>query len=399
MKKKSKKIKINMSLGLKILKFFVFFFVRLKLHYKIKNKYKAEKGEKLFILSNHQTDYDPILVWYHFNRFLYTVGTDNILAKKSTARFLTRLGAIPKRKGIADINMTMRLFEVSKGGGSILLFPEGNRSFAEFQFYIDKDIVKLIKRFSSTLVLLNIHGGFGRYPRFGAKSRRGKFYGEIKRVLKPEEYLKMSDDELYELIKDNLRVFDSESNELYKSARKAEYLERMFFVCPKCHKMQLLESRGNKIYCRNCNLEVEYNANLTLSSKDPIFKFKHLVEWYDFQKQFVKDYKLNDEFIFIDKDCSLSLVTPYSNKPLLELDELLCLDKNTLKIGRHEFDISKIVIASPMSGRKLLFTYENDNYEIKGNERFNALKYALMFNHLDTKMKLDKIDHYFTLED
>lgn len=399
MKKKTKKIKINQSLFIKFLKCLVFLFLKLKLHYKVKNKYIAQKGEKLFVLSNHQTDYDPIFMWYHFNRFFYTVGTDNILARKLVSKILYFFGMVPKRKGKSDMKMTMRLFEISRGGGSIVLFPEGNRTFAEFQFYIDKDIVKLIKKFSHTLVLFNIHGGFGRYPRFANKARRGQFYGEIKRVLKPEEYQKMSDDELYELIKDNLKVFDYESHELYKSHKKAEYLERMFFVCPKCHKMQLLESRGNKIYCRNCSFEATYNEDLTLSVKDKSINFKHLVDWYDYQRKFVKEYKLNNEFIFIDKDCCLSLVNENSKKPLLEMGELLCLDQNILKIGRHEFDIHKIEIASPMSKRKLLFTYGEDNYEIKGNEKFNALKYVLMFNRLDTKMKLDKIDHYFTLED
>ena len=247
-------------------------------------------------------------------------------------------------------------------------------------------------------MLLNIHGGFGRYPRFANKPRHGKFFGEIKKVLKPEEYLKMSDDELYELIKDNLRVFDYESGELYKSNKKAEYLERMFFVCPKCHKMQLIESRGNKVYCRNCGFEAKYNEDLSLTTNDKNIKFTRLVEWYDFQKKFVKDYKINDEFIFVDKECSLSLTNPRSGKPLLEMGELLCLDKDILKIGRHLFDIKKIKIASPMSKRKLLFTYENDNYEIKGNERFNALKYVLMFNKLDTEMHRDNIDKYYTLE-
>lgn len=396
--KKTKKIKVKYSIGIRILKFIVFFIVRFVFKYKIKNKYKAAKDEKLFILSNHQSDYDPIVAWYHFNKFLYTVGTDNILAKRSIGKVLTHFGAVSKRKGLSDIAMTMRLFEISRGGGSILLFPEGNRSYAEFQYYIDKDIVKLIKRFSHTLVLLNIHGGFGRYPRFANKPRKGKFYGEIKKVLKPDEYLKMSDDELYELIKTNLRVIDAESNENYKSNKKAEYLERMFFVCPKCHKMQLLESRGNKIYCRNCDFEATYHENLTLSTNDPKIDFTKLLDWYDFQKEFVKNFKINDEFIFVDKECSLYLASPNSGKPLLETDSLLSLDKDILKIGRHEFKLENIKIASPMSKRKLLFTYENENYEIKGNDRFNALKYVLMFNKLDTLMKKENIDRYYSLE-
>ena len=55
------------------------------------------------------------------------------------------------------------------------------------------------------------------------------------------------------------------------------------------------------------------------------------------------------------------------------------------------------MIASPVSGRNLCITIKEDNYVIRGQERFNALKYVLMFNKLDTTMKLEGIDKYFNI--
>ena len=50
-----------------------------------------------------------------------------------------------------------------------------------------------------------------------------------------------------------------------------------------------------------------------------------------------------------------------------------------------------------MSGRKLCFTYGEDNYQIKGPKRFNALKYALIFHKLDTKMHRENTDNYYNI--
>ena len=119
---------------------------------------------------------------------------------------MTYLGAIPKRKGLADIKSTMEMLKYSGLGDPILFFPEGNRCYADFQFFISERIGKLLKSFKATIVLFNLHGGFGVLPRMGNKRRKGKFYGEIKNILKYDDYKDLDDLELYRIIKDNLKV-------------------------------------------------------------------------------------------------------------------------------------------------------------------------------------------------
>ena len=394
---KKKKIYINEPLSLFLVNIIANIYISFILRLKYIKGYKPAKDEKVVVLSNHQTDIDPFIVRVALKRYMYTLSSDNIYSKKWIAKFITKLGGIPKRKGIPDFESIKKILEISKDGGSLLIFPEGNRSYGEFQFYIAPNFASLLFKLKSTIVLYNIHGGFGTMPRFGVKRRKGPMYGEVKRVLKYEEYKDMSVEELNNIIKDNLKVYDSDSGALYKSKRRAEYLERMFFVCPKCGKMHTLVSKGNYLTCSHCGLEVEYQENLTLKSDDPTFKFTRLVEWYDYQKEAIKKMEITDNVIFKEKDVELDLVNPF--KPFKKLDQgELTLYRDSLYIGKTKLDVTNIMSASPMSGTKLCFTYNGDNYQIKGDKRFNALKYALIFHRLDTKMHRENLDNYYNID-
>ena len=392
-----KKVRKKEPLILQFIKPFAILYVKWVLGFKFNKNFELDKNEKIVVLSNHQTDLDPIFVRAGLNRFFYILASDNIFSKKLSAKLLTYAGGIPKRKGVPDFESIKRLLEISKEGGSICIFPEGNRSYAEFQFFIAPNFASLLLKMKATIVLYNIHGGFGCLPRFGAKRRKGPFYGEVKRILRYDEYKDMSVDELTNIIKDNLKVFDSESGALYKSNARAEYLEKMFFVCPKCGKLHTLESKGNYIRCNNCGLEVEYQENLTLKSDDKDFKYTRLVEWYDYQKEVIRNMEIGDGVIFSDKDVELALVNPYKPYKVLAKGELK-LYKDKMTIGDLTLEVTNVMSASPMSGRKLCVTYNGDNYQFKGNERFNALKYAFIFHRLDTKMHRESLDNYYNID-
>ena len=379
-------------------KFWFGLYARIVLGYRKKSKFRIQKGEKIVVLSNHQTDIDPFLVMLSFNKMLRTLCTDNVFAGKKAAKWMTYLGAIPKRKGLADIKSTMEMMRYSNLGDPILFFPEGNRSFADFQFYISDRIGKMLKSFKATIVLFNLHGGFGCMPRMGAKRRAGKFYGEIKNILHYEDYKDLDDIELYNIIKKDLRVIDSESKNLYKSKAKAEYFERLFFICPKCKSISTVYSKGNYLKCHNCDMEMEYTEDLRLKSKD--VEFTTLVEYYNFQKRFVKEYDFSkDEVIFTDEHVSLTLANPYQDKVKMEEDSTIKLTNKELIFDHHKFDIKDILVASPVSGRKLVFTIGEDNYTVRGQERFNAIKYVFLFNKLDTLMRNKEIDNYFSIKE
>lgn len=120
----------------------------------------------------------------------------------------------------------------------------------------------------------------------------------------------MDDSLLFSTIKDNLKVFDSESHNLYKSNKRGEYLERVFFVCPVCGKVETLYSKGAYLHCSNCGLKVEYSEDLQLKSDNPDFKFSKMIEYWNYQKRYIKDMLIyEDKVIFLIKMLRLGRLT------------------------------------------------------------------------------------------
>ena len=376
----------------------VWFITKLK-HYKRVGKLKMKKGESYIVLSNHQTGLDGVIIPYSFQRHIYGVLTDSFLSKGWVAKmFQHQLGLIGKHKGAVDIKANMDMMRCVREGGSLLIFPEGNRTYAEFQFTMTEGFAKFVRFFKKPIVLFNFHGGTGVDPRFAKSRRKGPFYGEIKRILQPEEYANWSDEELYKVIQEGLRVYDSESGHLYKSDERAEYLERMFFVCPKCGKVETLYSEGNYLYCRECGLKVEYTEDLHLKSDDSDFKFTRLVDWYNFQIRWVKNYEPTDEVIFKSGEAELYVSHPGEKRKLVAKGPVE-LTAKTIKFAEKTIDIADIEIASPINGNNFNFSTGDEEYLVKGDPRFNPLKYIFMFNKLDTKMRNSKADIYYNLEE
>ena len=396
--KKNKSVKLHHRVLASFVRLVSFVYTRAVLGYRCKDKYKFRRGESVIVLSNHQTDADPFCILTSFKKAVFPVATDSIFSGKGKGAFLKYCGLIPKKKGSVDLRATRMMKNTLAGGGSLLLFPEGNRFYAEFQYYVSPSLATFIKRSGATVVLFNLHGGSGVFPRFAAKRRKGKFFGEIRRVIRPEEYDKMSSEQLFDEIMQGIKVFDSDSGEKYRSKRRAEYAERMFFVCPRCGKMQTIYSSKHEIFCKHCGKLAEYTEDLHLKGEDG-FPFTRLVEWWQFQKKAVREMPVVDGGeIFVDDGVKAFLFDPFEKRRLLAKDRLT-LTASSLRCGDFELPLSTVTGASVVSGKKLTLTADGHDFLFVGDDKFNPLKYVFAFNKLDTQMRLDGSDKHFNLED
>lgn len=377
-----------------------FVYTRLVLGYRCRDRYVPAPDEALLVLSNHQTDQDPFCLFTSFPRPLFPIATDSIFCGWLAGKVLSWLGVIPKRKGAADVGSVLRMRAVLRGKGGLMLFPEGNRYYAEFQYYLAPGLVRFLRRTGATLLLFNLRGGSGVSPRFGHGLRRGPFTGSIRRVLRPEDYRDMSDEALHALIREELRVYDSDSGLRWRSPRRAEYLERMLFVCPKCGRMQTLRSEGTAIRCGACGFSAEYTEELRLRSGDSGVGFTRLIDWWRFQQRAVREMPVTPgEAIFRDAGLRLWQVEPFHPKKPLERDAPLSADSEALRCGSRVFPMTEIAFASVISGRKLAFSAGGADYLLRGGPRFNPVKYVLLFHRLDTRLRRDGNDPYYTLEE
>ena len=189
--------------------------------------------------------------------------------------------------------------------------------------------------------------------------------------------------QLMKIILKELDVNNFNDEIRFKSKRKAEYLERVFFVCPRCEKMSTLVSSYDEITCTNCKMSFKYNENLTLSSNDKKIKFNHVNEWYDYQKDWISkyDFTLSEE-IFTDDKVSLKIPRLYDSRLFINEGRLVLKQDEILIQGKKEvssFKLDDIDEMTILGKNKLNFYVGQETYQIKGTKRLNVLKYMYYY--------------------
>ena len=303
---------------------------------------------------------------------------------------------IPKNKSVKEIGPIKNCLRIIREGGTIAVFPEGNRSYDGNLCYIDESISKMAKMMRVDLVIYNIHGGYGIDPRWCSKARRGKSYGCVKRIISKEEIANYTVEELFNIIKEELTV-PFEENVRYKGKNYAYGLERVLYICPICGKVQTLESHRDNIECSYCGLKVKYNEYLNFESNNTDFKFKTVADWYKYQIEYLKKFDINIKDVIYTDDANL-FVVPFKEKSKLLLAGKLEMFNDRIVFFNEkenkEFGLDEIKSMTVLGKHKLNFYIGDNVYQIKGDASFNALKYMQMYYHI-INVKGGEADEFF----
>lgn len=344
-------------------------------------KFKEQGNRPYLILYNHQTAFDQFFVGMAFRGPVYYLASEDLFSKGWVSSLIRWLVApIPIKKQATDVAAVMNCLRVAKEGGTIAIAPEGNRTYSGKTEYMSPAIVGLAKKMKLPIALYRLEGGYGVHPRWSDTVRKGKMRGYVSRVVEPEEYNAMTQEEFYDLVQKELYVDDCQAGGTYVWDKKAEYMERAFYVCPKCG-LSEFESKGNFIECKNCGLKAEYGEDLRIRGVD--FPFTYTTEWYDYQKDFVNNLDLTKHIKepLYDERANLSQVIPYKDKILLKENANVRLygDRITLNEGESEafsFPFEEISAISVLGKNKLNIYYNDKLYQLKSGKSFNALKYV-----------------------
>ena len=388
--KKKKWCKVRHKFWFTIMRPIFSFLFWKKYGYKAEN-YKLDRKQNYLIICNHSCSLDPFMLGKSFFRPIYFVASDDLLKNGFISKIMKHTVApIPIRKGTMDISSIRNCISIAKEGGTIGIFPEGNRTYSGEISYLGINLVKFIRKLDLPLIIYHIDGGYGLDPRWGKKSRRGKgSRGYVQRLLSKEELCSLKDEELLKIINTNLSQEISPSLR-FKSKEKAEYLERVLFVCPKCHALETLVSEKNAIRCKCCSLEATYEEDLSFSSNDPSFKFKKVSEWMNYQKEYLKDLAIEENKVLLgDEKVTLISCLEGKEKEVELVGKLQMNSKSFIIKGEKEiqFFFKDIKQVENQGKHKLLFYIGKDYYEFKGGERFSSYKYYLMFNRINNTLE------------
>lgn len=183
--------------------------------------------------------------------------------------------------------------------------------------------------------------------------------------------------------------YQKQKNIEFKSKKGAEYLERLVVVCPVCHALQTMQSKGNLFWCSACGYETKFTTRGTLKPLNNEFQTEqNLHELSNWQSEFIQEkiatmQQTNSaEALFYDEAVTLklgykldSLVDKIHGRMSIYLDrfEMLAAD------GRREIiPLEEITGAQVIKSQKFEFYRDGSLYHFDfSNKRASGYKYML----------------------
>lgn len=335
--------------------------------------FRAQKGRQYLIVSNHQTGFDQFFVGMAFKGPVYYIASEDLFSNGFVSRLLRwAVNPIPIKKQTTDVKAVMNCLRVAREGGTIALFPEGNRTYDGKPVHIKPGIVGLMRKLGLPLAIFHIEGGYGVQPRWADKTRKGKMRAYVAEIIEPEEYSRLNNEALYDRVCKALYVNEVCVNGEFHSKHSAEYLERALYVCPDCG-LTTLESHGDSITCKTCGKTARFLPTRELQG----VPFRFVSDWYDYQCDFVRKLETDPAQCLFRDRVELWEVEVYQSKKRLRQGVEAALYSDRIVIGGDlTLPFAEINTATVLGHNKLNLYWQGHLYQLRGDKRFNALKYV-----------------------
>lgn len=339
-----------------------------------------DKRQVLAIM-NHQTAFDQFFVSLVLGRPVYFLASEDLFSMGLLSRLLSFATApIPIRKSATDVRAVMTAKRVAREGGTIAVFPEGNRTYSGRTGYIKESIAPFIRALGLPVAILACRGGYGVQPRWSDGCRRGRMTAEVTSVLEPWEYAELSDDELFALISRLLYADEGRVTGEYRGNRLAEHLERCIYYCPFCG-MAAHESLGNFITCLSCRHTVEYLPTKELLGVERPHPYRFVTEWYDAQESALRSLDLTpylDAPLFCDTVDVYECEVGEKKRRTAEGATLLGYADRFL-VGGETLSFSEVTGVSVLGRNKLNIYVGARVVQLAGAPSLNVLKYMNLY--------------------
>ena len=377
-------------------------------HYRWK-VYKPASRNYL-VLTNHNTNYDFFLFGLSFRKHMYYVASEAILRAGFGGKCVKALAdPIPRKKGASGRDASKMIVERLRKGFNVCMMVEGNRSFSGETGWISDANGPLVKESGAGLITYLVHGAYFVNPRWSHKQRSGRMWGEVVHEYTPEEIAQMTPEEVTEIIRRDiyLNAYDDQQkfNYKYRNDALAEHLETALFMCPDCKKASTLRSKGNRFYCTDCGMDLEFNEyGYFRSNTEKASPFKTIIDWSKWETGYLKEYLKQfdsldgkcggrpDELIFSDEGISLYEVKADKSSELLVKGEIALYPDRLVfrKPGQpcdteYVYGIKEIRYMSIFVADRIMFTAGDKYYETRSDKPFSALKYLISWRFLDGK--------------
>lgn len=218
-----------------------------------RDRLPSDRGPYL-MLSNHTSALDPVWVGVWMVRPANFMASDALFRIPVLNWLITALGAFPKQKFVRDSQSVETLQQLYDGGGAIVMFPEGTRTWDGRMAPVRGGIGALIQKMNARVVFAKNKTGHLVQPRWAPYPRYVPL--EIEYSAPFEFPAHMSHEDIADVVRQQIQVDPNvRARRPAFGFRLAVGLPSYLWACPACFAVGALDvpaSDRNTVCCTRC---------------------------------------------------------------------------------------------------------------------------------------------------
>lgn len=266
------------------------------------------RGKPYVVVANHASRADYVYTGLAFypDSFNYVVGYNEFF-RSHLSWLLKALQVIPKKNFVPHPYAVKQMLRVIRGGGRIIIMPEGMSSISGANQPCAIGGGQLLKTLGVPVLFCKIQGGYLTNPKYCLDERPGKVDVTVDCLFTPEQLKDMSADEIQREMDVRLWQDDYEWNKARRAAydghgHMAKNLHQLLFWCPKCGGELTMEDEGDHIFCRACGNRARLNEYYDLIPQDGDCVIPETPRvWFDMQRAHVRAAVLRGDYVLTEQ--------------------------------------------------------------------------------------------------
>lgn len=221
-------------------------------------------------------------------------------------KVMTELGCACHRKYTTDISLIRACHKILHEYGDILcMYPEARYSNVGTTAIIPDVVGKLVKKNKVPVVTIINHGHYLNAPFWDFRQyRKVPFRSTMKQILTAEQIENMTVDEINQVIRKEMYYDDhrwqKENNIKITEDFRADGLNKVLYKCPHCLSEGKTVGKGIHLTCEECGKKWELTELGELSALDGETEFSHIPDWYEWERECVRQEILDGTYKYED---------------------------------------------------------------------------------------------------
>ena len=211
---------------------------------------------------------------------------------------IKHFGVLPKKQFTVDTSLVRDIKYVLSKNRPVVIYPEAKLSVVGTLNIIKPAIAKLVKMLKVPLVTARFNGTYLHKPRWTKTKRKLPVRLDAKVAVTAEEIDTISVQEIHDRIVQNLScddyAYQLENNIEIDVPDLVEGLENILYKCPQCGRDFTMRGHGHELSCSKCGHTVTQNKLGQLVGG----RFDKVTDWYQWQKECVRDEISNPDYRF-----------------------------------------------------------------------------------------------------